>query len=252
MNTLHAAGVDCKPGMPGKPIEPGRPGRPAGRQAGGFTMGLVAGLLIGLVVALGVALYITKAPSLFINKVPQRTAEQDTAETERNRNWDPNAPLSGKAGSRAAATSAAAASAAAAAAASAAAATSTTATATAPATVPPPSVATVPSTAAAPALKPAAKDPAAILSGAATGPPRDPYIYFVQTGAYTRSDDAEQQKIKLALNGLTARVTEREQAGRTVYRVRLGPFPSREEADGLQTRLQEQTIEAQIVRVEKP
>jgi cell division protein FtsN len=47
-------------------------------------------------------------------------------------------------------------------------------------------------------------------------------------------------------------VTDREQAGRTVYRVRLGPFPTREEADGLQAKLQEQTIEAQIVRVEKP
>jgi cell division protein FtsN len=222
------------------------------QQAGGFVMGLVAGLLIGLAVALGVALYITKAPSLFINKVPQRTAEQDTAETERNRNWDPNAPLSGKAGSRAAA--------------SAAATGATAATASAPATAPAPdapavavapaasaaATATAPAAAPPPAAKAAAKDPAAILAGGATGAPRDPYIYFVQTGAYTRSDDAEQQKAKLALNGLTARITEREQAGRTVYRVRLGPFPSRDEADSLQTRLQEQTIEAQIVRVEKP
>ena len=58
-------------------------------QRGGFAMGLVAGLLIGLALALGVALYITKAPNPFVNKVPQRTAEQDSAETERNRNWDP-------------------------------------------------------------------------------------------------------------------------------------------------------------------
>ena len=65
-------------------------------QRGGFVMGLVVGLLIGLAVALGVALYITKAPIPFINKVPQRTADQDTAEAERNRNWDPNAPLGGK------------------------------------------------------------------------------------------------------------------------------------------------------------
>ena len=206
----------------------------AGRQVGGFAMGLVAGLLIGLVVALGVALYITKAPSLFINKVPQRTVEQDTAETERNRNWDPNAPLSGKAGNRAAA------------------AASASAVTPHVAVVPATAAASAPAVATAPAVKPAAKDPAAILAGGATAPPRDPYIYFVQTGAYTRSDDAEQQKVKLALNGLTARITEREQAGRTVYRVRLGPFASRDEADGLQARLQEQIIEAQIVRVEKP
>ena len=45
-------------------------------QRGGFVLGMVVGLLIGLAVALGVALYITKAPIPFINKVPQRTAEQ--------------------------------------------------------------------------------------------------------------------------------------------------------------------------------
>jgi cell division protein FtsN len=52
--------------------------------------------------------------------------------------------------------------------------------------------------------------------------------------------------------GHSARITEREQAGRTVYRVRVGPYPAREEADSLQTRLAEQSIDAQIVRVEKP
>ena len=65
-------------------------------QRGGFVLGLVAGLLIGLTLALGVALYITKAPVPFVNKVPQRTAEQDQAEVERNKTWDPNAPLAGK------------------------------------------------------------------------------------------------------------------------------------------------------------
>ena len=65
-------------------------------QAGGFALGLVVGLLMGLALALGVALYITKAPVPFLNKVPQRTVEQDKAEAERNKNWDPNAPLAPK------------------------------------------------------------------------------------------------------------------------------------------------------------
>ena len=59
-------------------------------QRGGFVLGLVVGLLVGLAMALGVALYITKAPVPFVNKVPQRTAEQDSAEAEKNKNWDPN------------------------------------------------------------------------------------------------------------------------------------------------------------------
>ena len=223
-------------------------------ERGGFVMGLVAGLLIGLAVALGVALYITKAPMPFINKVPQRTAEQDTAETERNRNWDPNAPLGGKPVARAA-------SAASGAVAAASAASMPAAVAAVP-VVPPPAAA------AASAQKPPARDPAAILAGATTAavpsptapkspgtaaaPVADAFVYFVQAGAYTRAEDAEQQRARLGLIGQVAKITEREQAGRTVYRVRVGPFPAREEADGLQTRLQEQGIEAQIVRVERP
>jgi cell division protein FtsN len=213
-------------------------------QRGGFVLGLIVGLLVGLVLALGVALYITKAPIPFINKVPQRTADQDSAEAERNRNWDPNAPLAAKPGPRVAATAAAAASAASAAEAAAAQA----------APVPPP--------AATPTAKPSTRDPAAILSGAATpgavpAAPAKPaaeaaYIFFVQAGAFTRAEDAEQQRANLALMGLAAKISEREQAGRTVYRVRLGPYPQRDEADALQLKLQEARIEAQIVRVERP
>jgi cell division protein FtsN len=173
----------------------------------------------------------------FVNKVPQRTAEQDTAEAERNRSWDPNAALGGKV-ARAAAAAASAASAAAAAASSAGAS---------------------PQPAEAAGRRPAS-DPAAILAGGAAAsaaqrpaqPGVDPFVYFVQAGAFTRTDDAEQQRARLALLGQTAKVTEREQAGRTVYRVRLGPYPTRDEADGLQLKLQEQSIEAQIVRVERP
>ncbi len=219
-------------------------------QRGGFAMGLVAGLLVGLALALGVALYITKAPVPFVNKVPQRTAEQDTAETARNRNWDPNAALGGKTAARAA--NAVAPASAAAMAASAA----------------PPVAAVLPALPAVPAsaaAKPPAKDPAAILAGedpvptksttasttASTTTASEPFVYFVQAGAYTRNEDAEQQRARLAMMGQTAKVTEREQAGRTVYRVRMGPYPGRNEAEDLQNKLQQQNIEAQIVRVEK-
>ncbi len=208
-------------------------------QRGGFAMGLVAGLLVGLALALAVALYITRAPVPFIDKVPQRTAEQDSAEIERNRNWDPNAPLGGKPVVRPA-----------------------DPVASAPMPGPDAGAAVTPS-ASAPAVagKPTVRDPAAILAG--TAPPLPPvaasapkgadaFDYFVQAGAFTRAEDAEQQRARLAMLGQTARITEREQAGRTVYRVRIGPYPARGEADGLQLKLQEQSIESQIVRVERP
>jgi cell division protein FtsN len=214
-------------------------------QRGGFVLGMVVGLLVGLALALGVALYITKAPVPFVNKVPGRTAEQDSAEAQRNKNWDPNAPLGSKATPRAPG-----------------AASAPPGLAPnlppAPATGAPP-VATAPAApASVPGARAPARDPGAILSGADPAQPRsaaaapDPFVYFVQAGAFTRTDDAEQQRGKLGMLGYTAKITEREQSGRVVYRVRMGPFPTRDQADALQVKLQDQGIEAQIVRVEKP
>jgi cell division protein FtsN len=221
---------------------------------GNFVLGVVVGLLAGLALALGVALYITKAPVPFIDKVPQRTAEQDKAEAEKNRNWDPNAPLGGRPTPRPALAGASAA--------GTVGALPAAPTGAAPAPSPSPAAATP----VAPAVGPAAgassprpsRDPAAILAGspipaapAAAAPVTDNFVYFVQAGAYTRMEDAEQQKAKLALLGQNARISEREQSGRVVYRVRVGPFPRRDEADVLHQRLTDNAIEAQIVRVEK-
>ena len=215
-------------------------------QGGGFVLGMVVGLLVGLALALAVALYITKAPVPFINKVPPRTAEHDRAEAERNKQWNPNAPLGSKSGPLGTASEA------------------EPAASSAGLGMLPPLGSGAPAVTVA---TPPAKDPAAILAGQAVPPPGaaaasasarstaaplEAFVYFVQAGAYTRSDDAEQQRARLALMGLAAKITEREQAGRTVHRVRVGPYPARGEADTLQQRLQEQAIEAQIVRVERP
>lgn len=210
-------------------------------QRGGFVMGLVAGLLIGLALALGVALYITKAPVPFIDKVPQRTPEQDQAEVERNRSWDPNALLGGKPARVPAAPAPA-----------------TSAAGAEPLAQAASAAARPPAPAASVAHAPSARNPAAILAGGAVAPApaaaasAAAFDFFVQAGAYTRTEDAEGQRAALAMLGQQARVTERVQAGRTVYRVRMGPFPSREDADTLQGKLQAQGIEAQIVRVERP
>jgi cell division protein FtsN len=208
-------------------------------QRGGFAIGLIVGLLIGLGLALGVALYVTKVPVPFVNKVPQRTADQDAAEAERNKNWDPNAPLAGKAPVMKPAAPASSAGL-------------------------PPGIAAAPPAVvtgrpAAPASAPVSKrDPAAILAGQApspvvksTKPGADPFSYFVQVGAFARAEDAEQQRARVSLMGLTAKVSEREQSGRTVYRVRLGPYDRKEEADAAQEKLAGSGVEAALVRVER-
>jgi cell division protein FtsN len=194
-------------------------------QRGGFMVGLVVGLLIGLALALGVALYVTKVPVPFINKVPQRTADQDAAEAERNKSWDPNAGLATKPTARPAAPGSAPA-----------ASRSPAVANTAPAT---------PTPAAAPA-------PAAASAARAASKPGAPaMIYFAQAGAYTRADDAEAQRAKLALLGVDAKVSEREQSGRTVYRVRVGPFEARAPADAAIEKLQAAGVESTLVRAER-
>jgi cell division protein FtsN len=221
------------------------------QERGGFALGLIAGLLAGLVLALLVALYVTKVPVPFVNKVPQRTAEQDAAEIEKNKSWDPNAPLVSKSPIGVPPTPQQAASAA----------KSVQAAAD---SIKPPKPSSVTA---------AARDPAAILAGqdpivaanpaknaAGTGAgasapsskaSNDPFVYFVQVGAFASQADAEQQRARVGLMGLKARISEREQSGRTMYRVRLGPFPKKEEADALQDRLAGEGLEAALVRIEK-
>ncbi len=220
-------------------------------QRGGFAVGLIVGLLIGLVLALGVALYVTKAPVPFVNKVPQRTADQDAAEIEKNKNWDPNSPLSGKSPVRPGGTASGV-------------------LAPAPSVASPTALPTpAPVTAATPVVPRASapsssRDPAAILAdkptpapapktaaAASAGARPDPFSYFVQAGAFTSTDDAEQQRAKLAMLGLEARLTEREQTGRTIYRVRVGPFDKRADADAAKDKLASAGVEAALVRVQR-
>jgi hypothetical protein len=105
-NALAVLGVSAPERWPANAAEARHDEAGAGRrQRGGFVLGLVVGLLIGLALALGVALYITKAPVPFVNKVPQRTAEQDQAEPSATRTGTrtPRWPASPGAGQPAAA-----------------------------------------------------------------------------------------------------------------------------------------------------
>lgn len=199
---------------------------------GGTVVGFIAGLLVGLAAALAVAVYVTKVPMPFNNKVQPRTPEQDAAEARKNKDWDPNAPLAGKNPARPASAPAAAASAAA-----------------------PAGAASAPAPARNPVASPPAvsADPLGDLAKARAGAsaPVDPFLYFVQAGAFRTPEDAETQRAKLTLLGIEAKVTEREQSGRTVYRVRIGPFERKDDADRLKERLDGQGFESALVRVQR-
>jgi cell division protein FtsN len=220
-------------------------------QGGGFLIGLVVGLLIGLAAALGVALYVTKAPNPFVNKVPARSQSQDAAETEKNRNWDPNSALAGKNPAPGAAASGVVSGADAAA-----------ALGNRPGLVPPsvidpvlPPPADVAPRIARPASSAAsgatAQAPSTRASQALAAGGGAPFSYFVQAGAYSRSEDAEQQRAKLAMLGVESRLTEREQGGRMVYRVRVGPFDRREDAESAKEKLSGSGVDSALVAVQK-
>ena len=90
--------------------------------------------------------------------------------------------------------------------------------------------------------------------GLAASAPRsgaDGFQYWVQAGAYARLDDAEAQRAKLAMLGQSAKVLEREQSGRSVYRVRVGPFDERTDAETTQSKLGEAGVESNLVRTER-
>lgn len=252
-----------------------------GRQRGNIVIGLIVGLVLGLGVALGIAVYVTKVPIPFMMKTQRGGAEQDEAEARKNRDWDPNGPLAGKAGARPAPTPAAPQQ------------TPQVASGQVVAPSAPPVPVVVPQTpqqqqaqqqrnartppvpAEANAL-PQSNDPIGDLARSRTGgagtnvaiaspsansganaantavaPTNDPFMYFVQAGAFRTTEDAETQRARLSLMGVEARVTEREQAGRTVYRVRAGPFNRKDEADRLKDRLDTGGLEAALVRVQR-
>ena len=225
------------------------------RQRGNTLIGLVIGLLLGLGAALAVAIYVTKVPVPFVDRNVSRNPAKDAAEAERNKGWDPNATLNGR-----------------------------SPTAVQPVTPPPiaapaPNAANtedatgVPSTDGQPLPKPSATRPAVEKPAAdplgdlaksrlepqggtqsaavtpAPGAGADPFIYFVQAGAFRSAEDAEAQRAKLAMLGIEALVTEREQSGRTVYRVRVGPFNQKALADLSREQLEVNGSEAALVRV---
>jgi len=188
-------------------------------QRGGTLLGFILGLVVGLGIALGVALYITKVPLPFMNKGQTRSSDQNEAEAKKNKDWDPNALITGKPAAKTAPAS------------------------DAPTPVAPGIAAPTPAPVAAPAVM--APAPAAAASAA----PQT--SYFVQVGAFRSSDDAQGQRAKLALNGIEAVVTERDQGGRPIFRVRVGPFEKIDDAERAKEKLDKGGTDTVLVKVQR-
>lgn len=225
------------------------------QQQGGTIVGFIFGLVVGLGAALAVAVYVTKVPVPFLNKGSGRAVDQDAAEAQKNKNWDPNSPLYGKNPARPTAPVASGA-------------VGGEPTAAVPVAPPEDVPAATPPAAQPPAVAarpPASKPTVADAKPAHTADPLgdlakaksaaagsvDPFDYFVQAGAFRTQSDADAQRAKLAMLGWEARVSEREQSGRTVFRVRVGPFGKRNDAEQIKEKLDGAGVESALVRAQR-
>ena len=210
------------------------PRTPSATQRGGTLLGIIIGLVLGLAIALAAATYMNRAHLPFMNRYQQRPVSAASQAA----NWKPNAGLSGGA-------------------------------------VPPAAVAggSTPGKVASAPLTPhaieslgvpasgvlgaqgavgGATTPAqAVLPGSSqAAPAATPGVqYIVQIGAYSRRADAEAQRAKVALSGLEAHLDERSVGGRTLWRVRVGPYASAQQADQAQKTLSSNGIGSVIVRI---
>jgi cell division protein FtsN len=204
------------------------------QQRGGTILGFIIGVVVGLAGALAVAVYVTKVPVPFMNKGQTRSADQDAEEAKKNKDWDPNAPLYGKNPVKPAGQA------------------SAPAVQIAPAVEPaaPAKAEAKPKTA---EPKPAASaDPLGDLAKAkAKATDAEPFVYWVQVGAFRTPEDAESQRAKLSLSGVESKISEREQSGRTVYRVRVGPFDKKEDGEKSKEKMDKAGLETALVRVQR-
>lgn len=255
-------------------------------QRGGTIIGFILGLIVGLGAALGVAVYVAKVPVPFMEKGALRGPEQDAVEAEKNRQWNPNQGLAGKTPTVLAKPEDSSA-----AHAPEATLTPESPPAQAAASKPdtkPANTKEALKEAMKEAAKESTKelvkestkesaketakestkestkdgktaaDPLGDFAKAkttatapTTGAGSDTFDYFVQAGAFRTQADADAQRAKLTMLGWEARVSEREQNGRPVFRVRVGPFAKRDDAEQLKGKLDDAGIDTNLVRVQR-
>lgn len=188
-----------------------RPARPAQTGKTSALTGFVLGLLTGLILALVVALYVSRVPVPFMDRGVSRNAEADKAETERNKNWNPNAAMNKATGA--------------------------------------PAPAAAPASEAA-VSAPGANDPLGQLVESKTAPAAAGAERFaVQAGAFAAEADAQTQRARLVLLGVEAQVVAADQNGKTVFRVRTVPLDQRFQAEALQDQLKAAGVESSLVRI---
>ena len=82
-------------------------------------------------------------------------------------------------------------------------------------------------------------------------PTSDKSRYLLQAGSFESSADAEDLKARIALSGEPARVETAEVNGKTMYRVRLGPYEGNTAANAAKSNLAGQGIKTNTIKIQQ-
>lgn len=96
---------------------------------------------------------------------------------------------------------------------------------------------------------PAKASPDAPTAAAAAAPVDDSTRYLLQAGAFQASGQAEEMKAKIAMLGLGARVESASIGGKTVYRVRMGPYGTASDLADAKRKLSSGGLAAMAIKV---
>lgn len=72
--------------------------------------------------------------------------------------------------------------------------------------------------------------------------------YYVQAGAFRSQTDAQTQRAKLAFLGKKGFISQYNNGAEVIYRVRLGPYPTRTLADASRNNLQKAGLDAATIK----
>lgn len=189
------------------------------REFGGTILGLVIGLVIGLSLALAVAFYISKKPpqerpGVKAPNLPMSIKPTAPAEEAANEEEKPAAQID----------------------------LNKPLQSKSPA---------VPNSNADPIADIAAGKSAADAAANAKADAKTEVVFFVQTGAFASQSEADAQKASLAMQGMQSQISEGLVDGKSVWRVRIGPFANVDDSGIVRSKLTGMGIKPAVIKVNK-
>jgi len=92
---------------------------------------------------------------------------------------------------------------------------------------------------------------AADAATSAKGDAKTEVVFFVQTGAFVSQSEADAQKASLAMQGMQSQISEGLVDGKSVWRVRIGPFANVDDSGIVRSKLTGMGIKPAVIKVNK-